>query len=123
MNRLVDYIAEKYSSVAEIGIGHYPDIAYKLVLKGIDIIATDIYPFHYRDIKFFIDDITEPDISIYNSARLIYSIRPAPELVIYMKKLARTIKVDLIVKPLSSEFHDGELINYKGINFYLWNFD
>ncbi len=122
MNALVNYIAEKYLNVAEIGIGRYPDVAYGLVLKGINVIATDLYPLNYKGVKFFVDDITEPDISIYDGAGLIYSIRPAPELVFYMKKLAKTIKADLIVKSLSSEFHDGELKRNKSINFYLWDF-
>jgi len=119
---LIDYISEKYSNVVEIGIGRYPEVAYSLYLKGINVIATDIYYFSYKGIRFFIDNIMEPNVSIYNGAGLLYSIRPAPELVIYMKRLAKNIKADLIVKPLSSEFYEGDLKRYKSINFYLWNF-
>lgn len=120
MKGLIDYISERYTNVAEIGIGHYPDVAYKLISKGIKVVATDIYPYKYKGLKVYIDDITNPVESIYKGAGLIYSIRPAPEIVIYMKKLAEKIECDLIVKSLSSEFYDGSIIRYNGINFYIW---
>ena len=39
---LVDFIAGRYHNVAEIGIGHFPDVAFALLDRGVDVFATDI---------------------------------------------------------------------------------
>jgi uncharacterized UPF0146 family protein len=104
---LVDFIAERYRNTAEIGIGHFPDIARALIEKGVRVFATDIRPFHHEVIRFVIDDVTSPDMTLYKGVDLIYSMRPPTELVPYMKRLAKTISADLIVKMLSSEYPEG----------------
>jgi uncharacterized UPF0146 family protein len=105
---------------AEIGIGHFPDIAVALLKKGMRVFATDIRSFSYEGLEVVIDDVTEPDISRYGGADLVYSIKPPMELVPYMKKLARALPADLIVKPLSSEYPGGILTKYRDATFYLW---
>ncbi|MEW6162866.1 MAG: UPF0146 family protein [Nitrospirota bacterium] len=61
---LVNYIAGKYSNAIEIGIGHFPDIAFALLEKGVRVFATDVRPFQYIGLKVIMDDIMEPDLSI-----------------------------------------------------------
>ncbi len=51
-----------------------------------------------------VDDITNPDLSIYKDATLIYSIRPPEELQNHIKRVAESVGADLIIKPLSTEF-------------------
>ena len=98
---LIDYIAGRYTSVVEIGIGHSPKVAVGLLEKGVSIVfATDTRPFYYEQVNVIVDDITEPDLSFYRNIDLIYSIKPPPELVPYMKKTAKSVSADLIVKPL-----------------------
>ncbi|MEW6410290.1 MAG: UPF0146 family protein [Nitrospirota bacterium] len=119
---LINYIASKYCNTAEIGIGYFPDVAFALLEKGVQVFATDIRPFQYIGLKVVVDDIMNPDISIYTSVDLIYSLRPPPELVPYMVRLARIHPTDLIVKPLTSEYLDGRLICHGNTTFFLWNF-
>jgi uncharacterized UPF0146 family protein len=117
---LIDYIAGRYTSVVEIGIGHAPKVAVRLLEKGISIVATDTRPFYYEQFKVIVDDITEPDLAFYRNIDLIYSIKPPPELVPYMKKTAKSVSSDLIVKPLASDFLDGQLIRHGNTSFYIW---
>lgn len=117
---LADYIAGRYGRIAEIGIGHFPDMAFSLMERGVKVIATDIYPFQYEGLNIVTDDITAPELSIYENIKLLYSMRPPSELVPYMKRLAGMISADLIVKPLSSEYMDGVLMLYGNVPFYFW---
>jgi uncharacterized UPF0146 family protein len=119
---LVNYIADRYESAVEIGIGHFPDIAFALLERGIKLFATDVHPFRYNGLKVITDDIMEPDLSAYTVVDLIYSLRPPPELIPYMVCLAKRILADLIVKPLSSEYPGGQLIRHGNTLFYLWSF-
>lgn len=119
---LVNYIASNYGNVAEIGIGHFPDVAFALLERGVKVFATDIRPFPYTGLKVVVDDITEPDFFLYTSISLLYSLRPSPELVPYMVRLARVLSKDLIVKPLAADYIYGRLILSGNTTFFLWNY-
>jgi uncharacterized UPF0146 family protein len=117
-----EYIAGRYGKCAEIGIGHFPDLALALAAKGVEVFATDIVPLTYEGLRVIIDDVTSPDISLFYGVDLIYSMRPPPELVFYMERLAASLSADLIVKPLSSEFVDGrESVRFGGTTFFEWS--
>ncbi|MEM4524368.1 MAG: UPF0146 family protein, partial [Archaeoglobaceae archaeon] len=79
MLQLVDFIAERYRKVAEIGIGENKKIAELLKKRGVKVIATDIRPIN-TSVEFYIDDVSNPNFSIYKGVELVYSIRPPPEL-------------------------------------------
>jgi uncharacterized UPF0146 family protein len=118
---LVDFIAGRFKNTIEIGIGHFPDLAFALLDRGINVFATDIVPFQYRGLKVLVDDITCPDSSFYEGTDLIYSMRPPAELVPYMARLAKKISADLIIKPLSSEYAEGyRLIQNGNTTFFIW---
>lgn len=119
MLQLAEYIAERYRKVAEIGIGNYTAVAEFLSSLGVEVIATDLRRVHTK-VNFYLDDIREPKLELYRGVELVYSIRPPPELFIYILRLARLLKADCIIKPLFGDFADGKLINYKGLSFYLW---
>jgi uncharacterized UPF0146 family protein len=120
---LAEYIAGRYRKSAEIGIGHFPHLAFALASKGVDVFATDITPFSYEGLKVVIDDVTNPDISLFNGVDLIYSMRPPPELVYYMDRLAARICAAVIVKPLSSEFVEGKKVARHGdATFFEWGY-
>ena len=104
---LVDFIADRYDNAVEIGIGHSPDVAFALLQRHVRVFATDILPFQHPGLHVVVDDITEPELSLYRGMKLIYSMRPPPELIPSMKRLARLISADLILKPLSDEYIDG----------------
>jgi uncharacterized protein len=117
---LIDYIAGRYASVVEIGIGHSPAVAVRLIEKGVSLFATDTRPFYHGQLKVVVDDITDPDLSFYRACDLLYSIKPPPELVPYMKKTAKSVSADLIVKPLASDYLDGQLMRHGSTSFYIW---
>lgn len=113
--KLIMRIFPKPKKIVEVGVGKLPEIAVKLAekLPKTEIIATDIniqtiqqIKQRYPQIKFVQDDITRPDIKIYQNSDLIYSIRPPPELTPYLLKLAKKVGATLIIRPLSSETHE-----------------
>jgi len=123
VEELAEYIACRYGKSAEIGIGHFPELAYALIAKGVDVFATDIIPFCYEGLRFIVDDVTMPDVSLYDGVDLIYSMRPPPELIFHMDRLAARLCVSLIVKPLSAEFIDGrEAVRHGDTTFFEWGY-
>ena len=122
IEELAHFIAGRYSSAAEIGIGHFPDVAFELIKRGVSVLATDIRTFRYPGLNVIIDDITEPDLALYRGIKLIYSMRPPPELIPYLKSLAAQIPADCLIKALSDEYPGGRLIRYGDTTFYLWEF-
>jgi len=118
---LVEYIAGAYGRAAEIGIGHFPDVALALADRGVRIFATDIKPFLHDGLKVVVDDITQPNPSLYAGVHLIYALRPPLELVPYMVRLSKAVSADLIVKSLASEYPGGQLTGRGNTTFFLWN--
>jgi uncharacterized UPF0146 family protein len=119
---LVDYVSGRYRDSAEIGIGHIPDIAFALLKKGVKVFATDVITFQYNGIAVLLDDVTEPSFSLYASVDLIYALRPPPELVPYIIRLAKSVSADVIVKPLSSDYVGGKMVRNGNTTFFLWRY-
>jgi len=119
---LVDYISGTYWDSAEIGIGHFPDVAFALIQKGVKVFATDVRQFQYDGLSVILDDITEPDFSLYSSVDLIYSLRPPPELIPYIIRLAKAVSADVIVKPLTSDYLGGKMIRNANTTFFFWEY-
>ena len=118
---VVTYIVNNYSRCAEIGVGHVPDVALALGRQGVQVFATDVRPYQYRGLDVILDDVMEPDLSLYLGVNAIYSLRPPPELIPFMQRLAKTVSADLIVKPLASECPPGGQLNGSGnAAFFLW---
>jgi hypothetical protein len=108
---LIDYIAAHYRSALEIGVGWFPEVALALKSRGVRVRATDLYPRPCENLDTVQDDVTRPCLRYYQGFELFYSLRPPPELVPYLKRLAGRQGVDLIIKPLHSEFPGGTLVN------------
>ena len=108
--------------IAEIGVGKFPQIADILQKQeNITLIKTDIHPADATVIK---DDITNPDLDLYNGVDIIYSIRPPSELQPYLVALAQKIDSQLIIKPLTNEdLNTGrvkmKLKNFNKASFYI----
>ncbi len=120
-----EYIAKNYPNakkIVEVGVGKEFSVLHELreKLRNAQIIATDITSRRGA----VGDDITKPDISIYENAELIYSIRPPPELYPHLESIARKVGADLIIRSLSSDFVKtrGKIVNYKKTSFYLYKF-
>ena len=125
---IANYIVENYPTagkIVEIGVGRVPDVAIELqrLLPACEKIVTDVAepPALPEQVKFVRDDITKPNLRIYEGAALIYAVRPPPELQPYLIKVARRVGADLLIKPLAGEsmsLWGGKLTNYQGIAFY-----
>ena len=107
--------------IAEVGVGRFDRIADWLASKdNIDLIKTDIAP---KDESVIRDDVTNPDLELYEDIDIIYSIRPPSELQPYLVKLACRTGSQLIIKPLTNEdLNTGrvkmKLKNFKRASFY-----
>jgi uncharacterized UPF0146 family protein len=100
---LVKYIIENYQGarkIVEVGIGREPSFYRALKDEAeFDVIATDIS--EVRDTLK--DDILKPDLTIYRGADLLYSIRPNPELIPFLQRIAMEVNADLLIRPLSHD--------------------
>lgn len=108
--------------IAEVGIGKFSKVADTLSQKeNITLIKTDINPDSDEVIR---DDVTNPDLRLYEDVDIIYSIRPPSELQPHLVNLAQKTGSQLIIKPLTNEdLNTGrvkmKLKNYKKASFYI----
>ncbi len=112
--RIADYIAPRYRMPAEAGIGNNPVTARLLAKSGLDVFATDIrMPDEPPGVRFVLDDLFSPDLSLYRGRDLLYSIRPAEEMMAPLISLASSTECDLLVYHLGfEEYRDpGELVD------------
>lgn len=110
------------TKVVEIGIGKFFQVFdYLNEHENVEIIKTDILP---NDSSVIKDDITNPNLKLYEDIDIIYSIRPPSELQPYLIDLALKIDSQLIIKPLTNEdLNTGKtkmkLKNFKKASFYI----
>ncbi|NYT16660.1 MAG: hypothetical protein GKC06_01450 [Methanomicrobiales archaeon] len=108
------WIASRYRSAAEIGLGNNEVAARAIAAAGSRVICTDIrQPKECPGVPFAIDDVFSPDETLYDGVEVIYSIRPAVEMVPALIALARSLDCDLIVYHLGFESYGngGEIID------------
>jgi len=113
---IAGYILSQYpegGKVIEVGAGGERSVHEKLVnATGFEVHMVDRHPSEGQ--RF--DDIAEPEPSLYQGARLIYSIRPPPELIPHLQRIARKVGADLLIRPLSTDScykpSSMKLVNY-----------
>ncbi|KAA9399900.1 hypothetical protein Har1130_02110 [Haloarcula sp. CBA1130] len=77
---LVDRLAS-VDSVVEVGVGNHPDIAEQLAERGVDVTATDIVERAVPEgVRFIIDDVLNPDLSVYSGCDIVFARNLPPEL-------------------------------------------
>ena len=119
---ILNEVGDDTVKIAEIGVGKFDKIAETLSnRKNITIIKTDIIP---KDSTVIKDDITNPNLELYEDVDIIYSIRPPSELQPHLVDLARKIDSQLIIKPLTNEDLNTpkvkmKLKNYNRASFYI----
>ncbi len=104
---IVKFIKENYfGKVVEIGVGLNYNVATKLS-EYVKVIVSDIIDINQIDQKirsiYVKDDISDPHLSIYMGASLIYSIRPPIEIQTDILNLADKVGSDTLIRPLGSE--------------------
>ena len=113
----------KKTKIVEIGAGKFQTISKNLSEnENIDIVMTDIDPANENIIK---DDVFNPNMSIYNGADILFSIRPPAELQEAIMKIRDDVNATLIIKPLFNEdlnmkTKKMKLKNYNRASFYIY---
>ena len=113
----------KKTKIVEIGAGKFQTISKNLSEnENIDIVMTDIDPANENIIK---DDVFNPNMSIYNGADILFSIRPPAELQEAIMKIRDNANATLIIKPLFNEdlnmkTKKMKLKNYNRASFYIY---
>jgi uncharacterized UPF0146 family protein len=108
------WIASRYRSAAEIGVGNNDAAARAIAAAGKRVICTDIRQAEEcPGVSFAIDDIFSPDETLYDGVEVIYAIRPAVEMVPALIALASRLDCDLIIYHLGFESYGngGEIID------------
>jgi len=79
-------------SVVEIGVGNRPGVAAGLAERGVDVTATDIRERSVPDpVAFVRDDVTEPTLSAYEGADIVFARNLPPELQRPVLRVARRV--------------------------------
>jgi len=119
-------VVENYTEGArlvEVGVGRRDAAARALAEVGFDVTVTDMQDVGTReDVDFVRDDVTSPDISVYEGASLVCSLRPPYEIHGDIDRVARSVGADTLIAPLADEgvSLDGfELVNRDGYAFFL----
>jgi len=108
------FIADHYTRAVEVGIGSNTVAAEILQEKGALLRCTDIRKRgDLANLPFAIDDLFSPDMSLYTGTDVIYSIRPAIEMIPPLIALARALGCPLFVYHLGFETYGdgGEIID------------
>jgi uncharacterized UPF0146 family protein len=101
---IAKYIAGKYRSVIEVGVGRNFHAASLLFRSGILICCTDIIdPPSFFFIPYEKDDISCPHLSLYEDCDCIYAIRPIEEMLPPLIDLAQKVGADLLIYHLGFE--------------------
>ncbi|MBX0322231.1 hypothetical protein EGH21_04195 [Halomicroarcula sp. F13] len=88
---LVDRLAAA-ETVVEVGVGNHPDVAAGLVERGVDVTATDVRPRRVPDgVTFVVDDVTDPERSVYEGADVVFARNLPPELHRPLRAVARRV--------------------------------
>ncbi|MFA4701757.1 UPF0146 family protein [Pyrococcus kukulkanii] len=129
MDSVAEFIAKRCMArkVIEVGIGFYTKVAEKLRELNVNVIVIDVNEDSIKKarelgLEGHVDDIFNPSLELYKGACCIYSIRPTPEMMPALLKLAKNLRVPLYIVPLTGDSPPREmkLINYKGIPIYKW---
>ncbi|MDS0260712.1 UPF0146 family protein [Haloarcula sp. S1CR25-12] len=79
-------------SVVEVGVGNRPDVAAGLAARGVDVTATDIRERPVPEgVSFVRDDVTDPTLSVYEGADIVFARHLPPELQRPVRQVARRV--------------------------------
>jgi len=105
VEEVAEYVREEYAegaSLVEVGIGARDETARTLAAAGFDVTATDDRDVETRStVEFVRDDVASPDMSVYEDASLVYSLRPPYEIHADIDGVARAVGADTLLAPLA----------------------
>ncbi|AIF69416.1 hypothetical protein PAP_05025 [Palaeococcus pacificus DY20341] len=127
MEAFAEYLAQKARNgkLAEIGVGFNFKVALKLKELGLDVFVVDwnknaVEKAQELGIKAYVDDVFKPNLMLYEGVKIVYAVRPTPEIVRPILELARKLGVPAYILPFSLDEMPRELKleNYKGLAIY-----
>jgi uncharacterized UPF0146 family protein len=84
-----------YDAAVEVGVGRRPDVAAALAETGLSVTATDLRERSVpAPVHFVRDDVTDPDLSVYAAADVVYALALPAELQRPTVAVARAIEAD-----------------------------
>ena len=93
-----------FDRLVEVGIGERTDVAASLADQGVSVTGTDVRERNVPEgVEFIVDDVTNPDRSVYASAEAIYALRLPPELQGPTAALAASVEVPLYFTTLGGD--------------------
>lgn len=111
----------------EIGVGFNFKVALELKNLGRRVLVVDWNPEAVKKAKelgleAYVDNVFSPRLEIYRDTVAIYSIRPTPEIVEPILKLAQLLKIPVYILPFSLDHMPRilRLENYGGLPIYTW---
>ncbi|HTY89726.1 MAG TPA: UPF0146 family protein [Methanocella sp.] len=127
---IAGYIKSRYprgSRIVEVGVGGHPEVA-ELLREDFDVVCTDVSESGPGGVRYVRDDIFRPDMTIYEGAALIYSIRPPIDMQDCIASVAKKVGADLLIRPFSSErtdlnkyFRNFKVVNHKSAVFFIYD--
>ncbi len=139
MSRFGEYLLEKiqendWVDIAEIGIGYnystlkhlinHSDekLSFVVVEKNKDSLIDLKKSINHDKLEVVNNNISDKDFSL-GQVDLVYSVRPNPELVKYLKKISDRLDAVLVIRPFSLDGYreDLELVNYRGLPILLYD--
>lgn len=114
------------TKIVEIGVGKFQTISNNLSKnENIELTMTDIDPANEQIIK---DDVFNPNITLYENADILFSIRPPAEIQEAIMKIRDKVNATLIIKPLFNEdlnmkTQKMKLKNYNRASFFIYEKD
>ncbi|MCS3901439.1 UPF0146 family protein [Methanococcus voltae] len=111
---LYNYILDNYLlenpdlQILELGVGFYFEMALKLKQNNYNITVMDfnqeaVLNANYLGLDAFKDDLFNPNLKLYDSYDLMYSVRPPRDLQNDIARIAKLNDCNLIIQPLSNE--------------------
>ena len=94
----------RYDRLVEVGIGNRPAVAEALAGAGREVLATDVHPRSTPgDVTFVRDDVTDPDVAVYENAEAVYALNLPPELHRSLLEIARKVDADCYFTTLGGD--------------------
>jgi len=93
-----------YEVLVEVGVGRRPDVAAALADQGRAVTATDVVEREVPDgVGFVRDDVTDPDLAVYEDAEAVYALRCPPELQRALVSVAERAGADCLFTTLGGD--------------------
>jgi uncharacterized UPF0146 family protein len=90
--------------VVEVGVGNRPGVAAALAEYGVDVTATDVRDRSTPEgVRFVRDDVTDPDLAVYQGADAVYACHCPPELQRPARDLARAVGAPFLFTTLGGD--------------------